>query len=584
MKKFLLAITCLATVATASANTPSFLWGSAVNANYESSDKFLTSTYALSPSSDNCCYAVHTVAINGTVPAESNPTKYSWLGNDYEITQSTAASNARIVLIHKYDAQGNILWSAYNTAGQSKTGNILAETTSDNGVVVAIYSQHANASFEEGEPLLTYIDGKGNSHDIAGPANNDVKRYSLVIMKFTADGELAWSQWIEQSSTVGDVTNVTDFLKANSMAIDAEDNIYIGGAYLSALTFPGNVIIPTALNVVDATKTQTSQGDAFIVKLDAQGNTKQVYYAGLNNSAAYATIDQVSGLAINGDNLYVAGTTIGSAEGTANILGSNQPVRTYTDIYYGKLSTADITAGASYLNRLESITNSKSKVVLYVNDLKFIDNNLYFYGRVDGGLNTPTPIETGTTWQQGYFVKASAADGTITSAGITSASNAPTMPICDAATVFDNTDTETISYVGYAMSGGLVLQEFPYGYTVSNENYSYLLSGNGTFGVQCATLLSDGKTLIGAARSNKDVTFLSDDNTTGGSIWAYTTHVGAWSVDGLSGAEQITIVPTDDTNAPAEYYNLQGMRIAAPVAGQVTIMRRGTTVTKFIAH
>lgn len=38
----------------------------------------------------------------------------------------------------------------------------------------------------------------------------------------------------------------------------------------------------------------------------------------------------------------------------------------------------------------------------------------------------------------------------------------------------------------------------------------------------------------------------------------------------------------DKANAPVEYYNLQGMRIAAPVEGQLVIKRQGSEVEKLI--
>ena len=37
-------------------------------------------------------------------------------------------------------------------------------------------------------------------------------------------------------------------------------------------------------------------------------------------------------------------------------------------------------------------------------------------------------------------------------------------------------------------------------------------------------------------------------------------------------------------NAPAEYFNLQGVRVANPEAGQLVIKRQGSTVTKMIAR
>lgn len=72
------------------------------------------------------------------------------------------------------------------------------------------------------------------------------------------------------------------------------------------------------------------------------------------------------------------------------------------------------------------------------------------------------------------------------------------------------------------------------------------------------------------------------------------------TVTAESGAEQVqTITPAmyvnpavsgikdivdDNVNAPAEYYNLQGIRIDQPTAGQLVIRRQGGKTTKMIAE
>lgn len=49
--------------------------------------------------------------------------------------------------------------------------------------------------------------------------------------------------------------------------------------------------------------------------------------------------------------------------------------------------------------------------------------------------------------------------------------------------------------------------------------------------------------------------------------------------DGNSGIADIT---ADNENAPVEYFNLQGMRISEPAAGQIVIRRQGTKTTKML--
>ncbi len=48
------------------------------------------------------------------------------------------------------------------------------------------------------------------------------------------------------------------------------------------------------------------------------------------------------------------------------------------------------------------------------------------------------------------------------------------------------------------------------------------------------------------------------------------------------GIENVTA--TTDVNAPVEYFNLQGVRVANPEAGQLVIKRQGSTVTKIVVR
>ena len=50
------------------------------------------------------------------------------------------------------------------------------------------------------------------------------------------------------------------------------------------------------------------------------------------------------------------------------------------------------------------------------------------------------------------------------------------------------------------------------------------------------------------------------------------------------GSSAIENVIDNDDNAPVEYYNLQGVRINEPAAGQVVIRRQGSKVSKVVVR
>ena len=53
--------------------------------------------------------------------------------------------------------------------------------------------------------------------------------------------------------------------------------------------------------------------------------------------------------------------------------------------------------------------------------------------------------------------------------------------------------------------------------------------------------------------------------------------------NGTSGIDNV-VVDAEDENAPVEYYNLQGVRIAEPAAGQIVIRRQGSKVEKLLVR
>ena len=55
------------------------------------------------------------------------------------------------------------------------------------------------------------------------------------------------------------------------------------------------------------------------------------------------------------------------------------------------------------------------------------------------------------------------------------------------------------------------------------------------------------------------------------------------SSDDQSGIDSI-VTDSADENAPVEYYNLQGIRLSEPVAGQIVIRRQGSKVSKIVVR
>lgn len=69
---------------------------------------------------------------------------------------------------------------------------------------------------------------------------------------------------------------------------------------------------------------------------------------------------------------------------------------------------------------------------------------------------------------------------------------------------------------------------------------------------------------------------------TSGDFSCYPTSDALPSYVLFPGVDSVDSIGTDEADAPAEYYNLQGMRVQSPVAGQLMIVRKGNKTYKTV--
>lgn len=94
------------------------------------------------------------------------------------------------------------------------------------------------------------------------------------------------------------------------------------------------------------------------------------------------------------------------------------------------------------------------------------------------------------------------------------------------------------------------------------EGYTTLTDVDGVL-----TFTFEPKSLLVFAATSKQIYYAGSNNTSTLVI----------KTEASTGLNEVTVA---DENAPVEYYNLQGVRIENPAAGQVVIKRQGTTVSK----
>lgn len=117
--------------------------------------------------------------------------------------------------------------------------------------------------------------------------------------------------------------------------------------------------------------------------------------------------------------------------------------------------------------------------------------------------------------------------------------------------------------------------------TIDNDHRFTLIEftkvgGNFAMTVAPGDFATDGNTATWTPGEAKDVQTIKFDATA-------TTRISTMTItyDKSTGVNDIL---TDDSNAPAEYYNLQGVRVANPAAGNLYIVRQGNKVSKTIVR
>lgn len=547
----------------ASATDTTFLWGSSLYTENQQN-----SIYDCIQSADGNIYIAASIK-----PA----TECQWMGNTMQLTEQTA-KNDNSLFIPKLDADGNMLWLLLSTAGNFKSNSVHIAPTSDGGLVLTAIVRHNKDEYDGNLTELQQADG--TVYTIAGPESNGSWMEYGLIMRISAGGEILWNQIISQSADYpGCTVKITSGFEMGSLAVDDNDNIYIGGRYLNALTLPGDVTLSEGYNVPTKFTATLSVGDGWIAKLSgSDGKTLATYRAGDCNNAKYAASDNVKELAWYNGTLYFADIVTPLSGVTPGFMGHTVATGAAVQPVYGAVTLSDNATAfpqADYVKTAETASGSN----VQINGFKAGGGRLIIMGSLKGSLSSDgVTIASAGNPLEGFFIDAKASDGTIETAGIAG----------NSISSFNNTIVDRTSgnyfMLGYNLSNGYLMETFDN--TGKSTETQYLATGKGMFAIPSATFNNATKQLVIAARSNKNIEFAGTSTTGNDAISAYTAFAASYRLDvndAMSGIEDVTSDIISDDDALVEYYNLQGIRVSNPANG-IFIRRQGSKVEKVILH
>jgi hypothetical protein len=203
-----------------------------------------------------------------------------------------------------------------------------------------------------------YIAGAfSNTINIEGRGRNSQGNFDAFVAKYDSEGNHKWYR------TAGS----GNYDAAFSIAVDANENVYIAGKFQDVITF------------FDLTKVSQGGGDGFIARYSPDG---VIQWA---ESFGGASDDEVSDIVIDANNFIYC---IGSFDGSASFKGFNKQSKGLRDIFVLKL----------YPNRdvawLETIGGTGNEIVCKLT--KDNESNIYVTGNfneaIEFGNTTKIPV------------------------------------------------------------------------------------------------------------------------------------------------------------------------------------------------
>ena len=365
----------------------------------------------------------------------------------FDGSKSTSTSSNQNVCLIKFNKSGEKLYSLYSNRGETWTNQNGVVAMKDGGAVIVLRMRHSQGY--ESEPI-NFVDGKGADHTIDWECGDD--RYNaLVVLKIDSEGAIQWSRLIDVDHTFNGkhVATSVDLLAVEG---DDNDNVYLGGRYVMPMHFPNadgteTVITPDNMNNYDGDFTQYDNGDLFLVKLDSNGYfVKNVANKGIVKKGSIQSMMWADGA------LYTLGYMKG-VEGESCVFGGTtlSPLANVFNMVLAKFDTDLNAEWVSIINGERDATYGAN--VIQNTSIFKAGDNLWIGGMGNGKFfdpNTGVSVCSKNKMREGYIFKASAKDGSLVAAQVTSSYN---------------TKTGIIGYFGAIQNPAGTGDVWSYGYT-----------------------------------------------------------------------------------------------------------------------
>lgn len=576
MKKFILLTSLIAAAGmTNAAVQPVNTWS-----------KFLTGK----PGQDDCraivtdgANQVYWLAFEGSTTADRDVKFGDVVLYDGAKYDSTSA-NKNLTLL-KTDAAGNEAWCLHSNYGDFLASGGLA-VTSTGDVVFCGKVRHTEGYLDE---PVSITDGKGKTVTLDWKVD---KRYQrLYIAKCTSDGELLWIRTcdLETAMNINNKTFASDAINVNAIAVDKDDNIYVGGNNQATMTVEkkdGSVVTISAKNLASYDGgNQASAGSLYILKLDSDG----YYVNNLAETGDEITESKILSLEYSDGKLYASGT-VKSSKGTAKISidGKELTPTAYPCPLVASFNT-DLTANWVTMLPMTTDTNGSG---CQTQNLATKYDNKYFWltgtynGKISDPANEANYVESTVkkNTREGFVIKLDAATGNWIKGVSSKGSFSETyltgyiQPICPA------NEPDNLYVNGYCMNAtvGSFLRCYDKETLegIADSSWNIVKGGGAPTASACAYAPSTGKIFV-STRGNGIFEPLGGEKTEKPSGFTNLFSCFQMGEGFVSGINDINVDNEGQEEGITRYFTIDGVEVSAPTSG-LYIRVRGNKADKVI--
>ncbi|MCI2283597.1 hypothetical protein L3081_09585 [Colwellia sp. MSW7] len=311
--------------------------------------------------------------------------------------------------IAAYNANTQLQWVvALQGAGTDKVSAITADDTGNTYVTGSFRSTHNSDMTVNRISTMGVVTPLGDY----STADNWTKAY---IMKLSQTGALLWFKVLDGNAPNSDS-------KGQTIAIDKNQNVYVGGEFANVIDFDpsaNETVISSAQNGLNDPEDPPGS-DAFVMKLTGNGDFVWVKTLGGENNG-----DEVNQIVVDSANnvLYIGGT-LSSDDGGVNMNGSVNTLE-FTSTGAADGSGTDSGDDFSFVQKLDATNGniiwSKAFLADAIDDesessissiaVNLGDGSVFVAGSFDSNIDfNPDPNTTNTSQSQGsnddlFFVK-----------------------------------------------------------------------------------------------------------------------------------------------------------------------------------